>query len=451
LVDYVATRYPDISKIFSHGIVVTYVKPPRPAVGAGLDPHHFKRDEYREEVKMILKREEEFKFNKKLAYGVLWKHCSLALQNSIRGIAEFERISSEEDVVTLWIEVKRLCTVGVVVNADPEKVQRDADFRFMKVHQFYNESVPAFYDRYLQEVNAWIQAGNAFVDAELIMEGGDAGDAIDEDNPRVRATRERIKIKSDKKMAMNFLTKLDRNRFMSMSDELANDLAKGKNNYPNTAAEAMQLAQTYRSDGRMIGDMVSGGKDTEESAYVTQEYKYKNKNKNRGYKRKSDTESDDPEKVRDYSSVECYLCKQRGHFRNKCPMLAEAEKYLKAKKLKSENETKQATVTKTDKNKNDKSGDVAFMVHDVAFANKKSLLDEYDILCDNQATINIFKNKDMLVNVTRASESISVGGVGGILEVDQIGELPGFGKVYYNPDCIANILCFPRPRKEKYD
>jgi hypothetical protein len=82
------------------------------------------------------------------------------------------------------------------------------------------------------------------------------------------------------------------------------------------------------------------------------------------------------------------------------------------------------------------------MVHDVAFANKKSLLDEYDILCDNQATINIFKNKDMLVNVTRASESISVGGVGGILEVDQIGELPGFGKVYYNPDCIANILCF---------
>jgi hypothetical protein len=227
-----------------------------------------------------------------------------------------------------------------------------------------------------------------------------------------------------------------------MSDELANDLAKGKNNYPNTAAEAMQLAQTYRSDGRMIGDMVSGGKDTEESAYVTQEYKYKNKNKNKGYKRKSDTESDDPEKVRDYSSVECYLCKQRGHFRNKCPMLAEAEKYLKAKKLKSENETKQATVTKTDKNKNDKSGDVAFMVHDVAFANKKSLLDEYDILCDNQATINIFKNKDMLVNVTRASESISVGGVGGILEVDQIGELPGFGKVYYNPDCIANILCF---------
>ena len=142
------------------------------------------------------------------------------------------------------------------------------------------------------------------------------------------------------------------------------------------------------------------------------------------------------------SNIECYLCKEKGHYRNKCPMLAEAEKYLnKAKKLKSDKEIKQVNVTKTDKKKSDK-GEVAFMVNDVALANKKSMLDEYDILCDNQATINIFRNKDMLTNIKRTRDPISVGGVGGILEVDQIGELPGFGKVYYNPDCIANILCF---------
>ena len=58
------------------------------------------------------------------------------------------------------------------------------------------------------------------------------------------------------------------------------------------------------------------------------------------------------------------------------------------------------------------------MVNDVALASKKSLLDEYDILCDNQATINIFRNKDMLTNIKRTRDPISVGGVGGILEVD---------------------------------
>ena len=90
---------------------------------------------------------------------------------------------------------------------------------------------------------------------------------MDEKNPRVKATRERIQVKSDKKQAMNFLTKLDRNRFTTLLDELAYDLAKGINNYPNNVVEAMQLAQTYRSKGR-VGDMVTSHRDSEESAYV---------------------------------------------------------------------------------------------------------------------------------------------------------------------------------------
>ena len=41
----------------------------------------------------------------------------------------------------------------------------------------------------------------------------------------------------------------------------------------------MQLAQTYRSEGRVIGDMVTSHRDSVESAYVTEGYEYKNKNK----------------------------------------------------------------------------------------------------------------------------------------------------------------------------
>ena len=111
--------------------------------------------------------------------------------------------------------------------------------------------------------------------AEVIMEGDDAREGEDENNPLVKDTRERIQVKSDKKQAMNFLTKLDRNRFTTLLDELANDLAKGINNYPNNVVEAMQLAQTYCSEGRVIGDMVTSHRDSEESAYVTEGYEYK--------------------------------------------------------------------------------------------------------------------------------------------------------------------------------
>ena len=100
-----------------------------------------------------------------------------------------------------------------------------------------------------------MEAGNTFVDSEIVYEG-DVDDEIDESS----------------KKAMNFLTKLDRTRFTSLLDELANDLSKGINNYPANLVEAMQLAQTYRSDGKVIGDMTSSTRDNPETAYVTNGY-----------------------------------------------------------------------------------------------------------------------------------------------------------------------------------
>jgi len=50
------------------------------------------------------------------------------------------------------------------------------------------------------------------------MEGDHEDDVIDEDNPRVKAMNARTLVKTEKEKAMNFLSKLDRNRFTSLSD-----------------------------------------------------------------------------------------------------------------------------------------------------------------------------------------------------------------------------------------
>ena len=48
----------------------------------------------------------------------------------------------------------------------------------------------------------------------------------------------------------------------------------------------------------------------------------------------------------------------------------------------------------------------------------------------------------MLINIITADDTISVGGVGGTLDVKIIGGLPPFGPVHCHSECIANILCF---------
>ena len=285
------------------------------------------------------------------------------------------------------------------------------------------------------------------MESEIVMEGNEY-DEIDELNPRVIAIRARILLKQEKKKAMNFLTKLDRNRFTSLLDELANDLSKGINNYPANIIEAMQLAQTYRSDGKVIGDMTTSTRENSETAYVTNSYKSGyNKNNNYNKRKLPDDEGESEGNGSGKESKgECYFCKKPGHWKNSCPLLSEAAKYLKRQKNKqNESGNDKAAVTKSEKKNKEKkseSDNVVFVGIEVVAANKTSLLDEYDVLCDNQATINVFRNKKLLQNIRSIDDGVSVSGVGGSLDLTMKGDLPGFGEVYYHPDCLANILCF---------
>ena len=90
-------------------------------------------------------------------------------------------------------------TLYVMLNVDPETLQQDADVRFTKgisskVHRCM------FYDRYLQECNARLEAGNTFLESEI---EGDA-DEVDKTSPRVRAIRANIFMKQGKKRAIIF-------------------------------------------------------------------------------------------------------------------------------------------------------------------------------------------------------------------------------------------------------
>ena len=103
---------------------------------------------------------------------------------------------------------------------------------------------------------------------------------------------------------------------------------------------------------------------------------------------------------------------------------------------------KKSAVAKADKKKNEHIANVAFVNIEIVAANKSSLLNDYDVLCHNQSTINLFKNKYLLSNIRQVEEGVTVNGVGGSLDLNMVGDLPGFGTVYYHPSCVANILCF---------
>ena len=107
-----------------------------------------------------------------------------------RILAEYRDYSSNEDVLALWTDIKRLCAVGVLTNYDPERLQRDADFRFVKVYQCHNESVTTLRSLPSRKkvVRSWKRICWRIVDHGRWWRG-----RID---PKFRAIRSRILIKS---------------------------------------------------------------------------------------------------------------------------------------------------------------------------------------------------------------------------------------------------------------
>jgi hypothetical protein len=78
------------------------------------------------------------------------------------------------------------------------------------------------------------------------------------------------------------------------------------------------------------------------------------------------------------------------------------------------------------------------------------VLNKHWILLDSQSTISIFTSKHLLHNISKCDieNTIRCYCNGRYQDIDQEGTLPGFGKVYYNPESIANILSLAEVTKK---
>jgi hypothetical protein len=115
----------------------------------------------------------------------------------------------------------------------------------------------------------------------------------------------------------------------------------------------------------------------------------------------------------------CFACGEHGHYKSDCP------------KNTKENidETRQAVQATTL----------------MTYANKMSNnpINPRWILCDSESTVDVIKNKNMLVNIRHIDNPIEITGIQrGLIRIHQVGDLVAYGTVYYHPEVSANILSF---------
>jgi hypothetical protein len=334
------------------------------------------------------------------------------MRDSVESHARYPTVKAARDGVELMTIIKELSHTYEGHNKVDDQVH-DVLKKFYSRTQGARESLQKYYEGTVAFVES-IKSMGISLSQELVVTDNARS------NEREAATEEDRHAATERAIAMAFISGAS-GKYAEYHKHLRNCHLDGHDNYPKTIHEAYNILQRREVDGG-----VSHGGDNR-VAFV-----------NNGA-----TSSVTSTARRFQTPRSCFRCHSVEHLIAACP---HPEDYQPPAIVAS-----QEGAAGSGANSTAASGGASGAVMatqgiaggesaSYAFAHHSINIPETGVLLDNQSTVDLFWNKKMLTNIRTVPTWMHVKCNAGTVKTNMMGDLAGYGPVWWHPEGLANIL-----------
>jgi Reverse transcriptase (RNA-dependent DNA polymerase)/Zinc knuckle len=401
-----------------------------------------KKRMWEKRVDGFIKRETMLEENVKTLYSLVWGQCTENLRAKIESVKEYDRMSKARDGIMLLKTIKSIA-FNFQAHKHPLQSLYECRQRFERCRQG-KLTVAQYFEKFINLVeqieHCGGNIGQDFTHLDAVANFDYQKEFKDLDDQE----RKSVLVKSkDAYLAVAFLMQSDKERFGLLIETMQNNYLQGNDNYPETLTESYNLLVNYVQDPRnrlkVVGTTSDGvaftNVDENNSESGTTLFNAGGSGKRRGF---------------DKSKITCHRCQEKGHYANECPTNENnnGEKNSNGKNTDTANMHVQISA-----NDFEETGFIGFEFvtngnTDIALnVNNNGPIPNTWILLDNQSTVDVFFNPDLLVNIRPTDRTMQIHCNAGVTTTNLIGDLKGYGTVWFHPDGIANILSLARVKQ----
>ncbi|GKY97397.1 hypothetical protein MPSEU_000698200 [Mayamaea pseudoterrestris] len=332
-------------------------------------------------------------------YAVLYGQCTERMKDRVKSHAKFRDAEEDTDGIKLLAIIKEIShtyegrckLVDQVVDIQAELFGRTQGAR---------ESLQKYYESMVTLADV-AKAVGVTMHNEIVALN------IAKDDNRNKANKEDIKAAEELELAMLFVRGAT-GEYAGYCKHLRNCYLDGHDNFPLTIHDAYNIMQRREhADGEATLPTNEG------VAFHT-----------------TGTARDPPR---------CWTCQQVGHVQRDCPTRTESTESAPAAEASGAQH-----FTLGSEEDSDDDDEVGYMFAQPPKVN----ISKKAVLLDNQSTVDLFCNAKMLTNIRPVPTWMVIKCNAGTVRTNMMGDLEGYGPVWWYPQGLANILSLAQVRKK---